>query len=412
MSPPSRLGPIPTRWVLPIFLALLVLASTGGTLGMGASPRGGGGQQAPGMLAPTSGARDAADLAASGADALPAPEPLAGSGVSAAAAPTYQLTVFETGLPSASNWTSTVTNTTSGAYKTVNNDHNPHVYSEPNGSYEVQASSDNPHYAANKSAEFFSVNGTGLSLTFAFVFAYKVNFLSEALPLGTVWTIIVRNGSGGSLTSSTGTNHTSFTIPNGTFTFQVPSNIAGFLVVNPTGQFAIDGAGLNQSIVFAKLFRVTVLESGLPAASAWTTAVGNSTLNVSSTTLGTLLIFLEPNGTYWVRGLSSLPNYVPKNASIDLTVNGSASSLTVIFVQVGALGPGLPFHYWFPVAVVGAVIGAALICVGVALVRRRSRRRESAAPSGKTGAGTAPSGQSPTPATPPEAPQAPREGPP
>lgn len=291
-----------------------------------------------------------------------------------AAAVDYQIILNASGLPPVTNWTSTLTNVTSGASTTVTNNHTAHVYRVPNGTYTYKVSASLADYAASQPSGTVVVNGTGFTVRLYFRFVYRVTFDRTGIPDGTDWQVTIRNASGKPTTTTTTQNSTVFSQPNGTYSFAATDFSATYQVVNPTGNFSVNGSALNRTIVFAQLFRVLIYETGLPPASTWSVGVGNSTSNVTGTTLTGLLVFLEPNGTYWVRGASSLSNYVPANASRELVINGTSITLTVPFVQKNPPGGGVPFKVWFPIAVGGTVAAVAAI-VAVALVLRRRRQR-------------------------------------
>lgn len=300
----------------------------------------------------------------------------------AAAAPTFRVLLSEQGIPSGTNWTTTVTNVTSGVSKTVNNGNNPHTYNEPNGSYTYRVSSDDPDFATPNPAGAFTMNGTQVNLTFAFQRVFRAELHESGLPPSTTWSATVRNATGASTTESTATDLLVFTEPNGTYTFRVPADLADFLIINPAGSFNVSGSPVNLTINFDRLYHITMYETGLPPATTWTGIVGNSTVNVSANTLRNLLVFLEPNGTYWYEGLSSVSNFATVNQTSQLVVNGTSLNLTVQFQQIGAPGGGIPFTTWFPIAVTGAAIGS--VCIGIAVflfTRRRKKPTIVAAPS-------------------------------
>ena len=290
------------------------------------------------------------------------------------AASTYRVLLFEQGIPASINWTTTVTNNVTGVQTTINNGHNPHVYNIPNGTYTYHVSSDNASFAPVIPSGGFTVNGTGLNLTSVFDPAYAVTLYEADLPTSTGWSASVKNSTGITTTQSTHLDLLVFYERNGTYTFHVPSDIAGFMIINPAGEFAVNGSSLNRTITFAQLFHITLIAIGLPPATGWNATVGNSTSNISSSSLRADLYFLEPNGTFWIHAVPYLANFAQANASQQFLVNGSDESVNVTFSQLGlSSGGGIPFTTWFPVTVAVVAIGTLILGVVLAVRRRRAK---------------------------------------
>jgi hypothetical protein len=288
----------------------------------------------------------------------------------------FLVSLNETELPSGGEWKTTVTNDSTQVSKTTHSGSTSHTYYEPNGSYGYQVSSDDAYYATPSASGTFTVRGSAVSLLLEFEHLYAVTVQESGLPLGTTWSAALKNSTGNLTTQSSANSLLTFSEPNGSYSYHVLSNLANYLVASPSGDapFSVLGEDENLTATFAQLFHVTIYETGLPPASTWTATVGNSTFNVSSTSLRNFAVLLEPNGTYWYSGASSRTNYAPWSTLHYFAINGSSVNITVAFHQISGAGPPIPFRTWFLIAVAAAVAGAAMIAVVAARVIRRRRQ--------------------------------------
>ena len=217
-------------------------------------------------------------------------------------------------------------------------------------------------YTPTASIGNFTVNGSAVAVnvTFALATFYNVSFVESGLPNGTFWAVVLHGSDrggwghagegaradcgGGSGWSGSNTSSINFTLPDGTYRFAVPAawTSSGLLFANPqSGTVTVNGSSVTESITFAppQLYNVTFNETGLPNGTTWSAAVvgggwGSFGFNSSAnSTIG----FVIGDGTYrygvlpvWTSG----GIYVATPATGNLTVNGSAVSVSVAFALV------------------------------------------------------------------------------
>lgn len=146
-------------------------------------------------------------------------------------------------------------------------------------------------------------------------------------------------------------NHLWFTdLTNGTYSFELYWNGADGFKLSPTqGYFQIHGANVTVDLKYSavtiqtqKTYKFTVTESGLPGSYLFETSVNGNSISVGNESVaGTLnyLTFNLPNGTYsYSAGYSSpsgYSNYSASNSVGQITINGTAVSVTVAFSELG-----------------------------------------------------------------------------
>ena len=153
---------------------------------------------------------------------------------------------------------------------------------------------------------------------------YTVTFDESGLPSGTNWSVNLSGTLNGSNTTTI-----SFIDPNGTYGF-VLGLVPGYYSSTEVGVADVTGPGLVVPISFVRTtYSVTFAESGLPSHTSWSVTLNGN----EHTTTGTSTSFVEPNGTY-LYAIGLVAGYVPVTRSADVTVNGTAASVPVVFTLV------------------------------------------------------------------------------
>jgi YVTN family beta-propeller protein len=219
---------------------------------------------------------------------------------------------------------------------------------------------------------------------------YSVTFTETGLPAGSTWSVTL-NGA----MQSTTTSGTTFTEPNGTYTYTAIALIA-YAPIPSNGTFSVNGAGVTQTITF-EVFPLKFTEPGLPIDANWsvtlsgtppgvilTAPVGDPSLTRWSDGASSVL-FSVSNGTYSYT--SSAPGYTGNASTV--TVNGASPppvslTFTANSLPAASSAAGLPILDW---VLVGAAIIVIAIAAAMLLVRRKRRPRPSpakaAAPTGE-----------------------------
>jgi len=218
----------------------------------------------------------------------------------------------------------------------------------PDGNYTFyvgNASNGSTVYVPTPANGSVTVNGSDVTVhvTFAAVTFYNVTFAGSGLPAGTWWSVVVANGSFGPSWNASNTSTVNFTLANGSYPFRVSGgwNSSGLYVPDPrSGTVTVDGANVTVDIVFSLLvtYAVTFVESGLPNGTSWYAAIGDGWAVWSfAQSNGTELSFALPNGTYgyslgpvWSGGIA----YTPTPAYGSVTVSGSAVTIDVTYSEV------------------------------------------------------------------------------
>ncbi|MFY9717244.1 MAG: hypothetical protein WAK40_04850 [Thermoplasmata archaeon] len=199
---------------------------------------------------------------------------------------TYRVSVTETGLPTASDWSVALSNgghtgpTDLGSGSSLN-------FALPNGTYGFVASSNN--YTESSTVSSFSVDGGMASLSIAFLGAptYRVAVNETGLPAGTPWQLGWANVTGPTSTLSgiQGTSGTLTTLwlRNGSYTI-VASAGTWFSAAPTSTGFAVAGAGGGVLFAFTGVPTVVLKfeEKGLPKGSDWGLSIGVPAHSASS----------------------------------------------------------------------------------------------------------------------------------
>jgi hypothetical protein len=273
---------------------------------------------------------------------------------------TYNVTFTETGLPSGTSWSVTVTPTLGDANCTVSGSSCSNsatrsstgttiVFAETYGRYTYTVASSNNLYSAPGGS--FKVCGkpVAASVTFSSV-TYLVTFTEAGLPSGTEWRV---NVTGEPSLHSTGTT-ISTAQPNGSYTYTVASANKEYSASG--GSFTVDGAAVQKTAAFALVtYKVTFTETGLPSGTEWWVNItGQSALSSTGTTISTSL----PNGSYVYTVATVDKQYSSSGGSF--TVNGAAVpepvtfSLVTYTVTFTETGLPLATEWWVNGTVVGS----------------------------------------------------------
>lgn len=269
--------------------------------------------------------------------------------------PTYTVTFTEKALPAGTTWYVNLSNgqTNSSTSTTM-------TFEVANGTYSYMLSSSNPAYIGTSGQ--VTVDGSAVSQSTVFVYAYLVTFSETGLASGTSWSVTV-NGTVITTTSSTAEIYE----VNGTYAYTV-SPVAGYsLTTSYSGSFQVNGAPVTESLVFKQvLYTVTVTETGLPSGSNWFVQFANgSKLNSTSSTI----TFSEPNGTYSITVNTTVSNYVASSSSVSFTVSGQPASVSVSFHSVSKTTSNNTLLY----VAIGVVVAVIVIGAAVGLMMRRKK---------------------------------------
>ena len=242
----------------------------------------------------------------------------------------YAVSFTEGTLPSGLTWQVTfdaVTNslTTDGLTDTLS------FAAEPNGTYAYSvADISGWHQPSVPYTGTEAVNGGSLTVPLSyFQVTYTVDFTETGLPGGTTWSVTV-----GLQTMSSTTPTIAFSLPNGTFAYQV-GDVSGWHIRpghgSYTGSVLVNGGPATVSEHFSRvLYSITFTQSGLPPGTSWSVKVGATKV----TTTHTSVTFDRANGSYSYT-VGNVPGF---HLNVGSVYHGSLS------VAGAALAVALPFH--------------------------------------------------------------------
>ncbi len=297
----------------------------------------------------------------------------------------YGVTFSETGLATGTPWSvtlggSTLSSTTSTA-----------VFSVTNASYSYTIGAVSG-YTASPTGGTVTVNGGGVSVLVTFTntappASFDVTFSETGLAAGTSWSVTL-GGNTFSWTSAT----IVFSEANGTYSFSVAA--VGSATPTPaSGSVTVAGAPLTKTVTFASStpptsYDVVFTETGLPAGTSWSVALGSTTLSSTTPTV----TFSEPNGTYpFTVGSVSGDTAAPASGSIG--VSGATAAQTIQFTSTAKTGGSTPNTVLgLPALTAYAILGIVGLLVVVAIValllRGRGRRPQPTSTPGTPPPGT------------------------
>ncbi len=218
--------------------------------------------------------------------------------LSAAGGTTHTVTFEETGLPRGTSWSvdlsGTVKSSTTSAI----------VFPEPVGTYPFTVVPV-PGYAASPSSGEVQSSGCMAEVRITFTptpvtATYTVWVNETGLPSGTSWWVDL-NGTNTSSTSSS----IPFTVPNGTYAYAAPAEVAGapgvgYATNESSGSVVVDGANANATVAYSTQYLLTV--------EAYPLAGGN---------------------------VSPASGWYPAGDAVDLSAQANASYVFVAWVGVG-----------------------------------------------------------------------------
>jgi hypothetical protein len=239
-------------------------------------------------------------------------------GASPAAAPLYQVSITEAGLPVGLAWSVTLTN--SSLVSVSNSSTTIEInFTVPNGSYSyaiANVTNSTTLFVPSPQNGSFAVSGQAIALELYFVgsalppppTSYTLTFTETGLPGGTPWSVKLVNASGGTSWNNSTASSVSFPVTNGAYSFTITSvgMCRTAYVAHPSsGTVTIDGANQTIAVTFTsspsgrELYTITFNESGLPNGTAWQVRLcglrgGCETRSSTNTTI----VFEVPNGTY------------------------------------------------------------------------------------------------------------------
>ncbi|MCI4373276.1 MAG: thermopsin family protease [Thermoplasmata archaeon] len=281
----------------------------------------------------------------------------------ASTTPTYTLTFSESGLPTGTRWSVTVTLTVMNSTGTQIN------FSETPGThgYEIGSVAGYQPTPASGSAEVLSSNATIL-VTFTLLppGEYTLTFTESGLTTGTSWSVAI----GSTTMPSTGTTLV-FTEPNGTYDYTVAA-VPGYTLTQASGSVTVAGVNTGTGIVFSAVapgkFALTFTESGLPSPTNWSVTIGTSTVYSNG---GNVVSFQEANGNISYQ-VGSVSGYAASPGSGVVQLAGAAKNVAVTFTSSGSSSPsssGLTTLDWAIIAVVILL----LVFAAVFALSRRGR---------------------------------------
>ena len=297
---------------------------------------------------------------------------------------TYSVVFSETGLPLGTSWSVTfngATNRSSGGII---------GFESVNGTFPFTVGGV-AGYAANPPSGTVNVRGSAVLVSIDFTIAvYALTFSQSGLPASTVWNVTID----GTVHYSSGSNVT-VSLPNGTYDFAIAS--VRYVAEPGSGTVVIAGTARSVSVTFVVGYTVTVHRPGgiangtvwnatltgqaLPVSAEEAALLATLPINVTRSSTGPTIAFLEPAGTYtWAVTISGKPGYFGAG-----TVSPSALNPNPAVVPPPVSGPpgglasfGALLLAWLPY--IAIAVAAALAAFAVLVVAGRRRKRRAAEP--------------------------------
>ncbi len=299
----------------------------------------------------------------------------------------FPLTFKETGLdPTA--WSVSIANLT------VTSTGTSLTFELPNGTF-VWTLPAVGGYNATVTSGSATVNGTSTkSEAVAFTpVLYAIQFFQSGLPAGLAWNVTIGLASPSSISYQL-----TFFLPNGTYPFSVLSP-AGFGSGPSNGSLVVDGAGVQQTLVFGALYVVSFAATGLPGSATWSVEIASQNGTQSSSGNATLLNFNIINGT-WPFSIRVSAGYTATPGSGVATVQGNTVTIPVAFSR-NATGPSAAYLGTRAYEIIGGLAALAAIGFGLAAFYGRRTPPAPSPPQNWTeGPSSPPGGSSPPPASP------------
>jgi hypothetical protein len=269
-------------------------------------------------------------------------------------APTYPVTLTETGIPTGASWWSinlTAANST-GAFQAVSEwtVHASVDLSLHNGSYVARFDSGSPEWVPTVTSVAFSIVGEGRVVDAPFEGNASDDsspdvYVSElGLPSTTTW-MVQMNGSGHFWIASGITTTIGLSLPPGAYSYWISTPTGTWAAAPAHGTIAVAGTPVNVATRFSPaIVEVSVLAEGLPAGVRWALSLADGISASIAAGSGTVLV---PTGEYAFRVSSGNPVWTPEQPTGNLSiVPGSVFTFefsevvyAVDFVETG-LPPG------------------------------------------------------------------------
>ena len=238
----------------------------------------------------------------------------------------YTVTFTETGLPSGTSWSVTLSGST------LSSTTNTIAFTEPNGTYTYTVGAV-AGYTSSPSSGPVTVKGANVTQPITFTKSstgpahYTVTFIESGLPRGTSWSVTFNGTMGTSNTSSLVFSN----VLNNTTGYPFTVGTVSGYSANPTsGSVVVNGANVTKAITFTAIppgqYSLSFTETSLPTGTNWSVTVGTTTH--SST--GSTVTFTEPNGTYTYT-VGAVVGYTVSPSSGSVTVNGASQSIPITF---------------------------------------------------------------------------------
>ncbi len=227
----------------------------------------------------------------------------------------YSVAFSESGLPSATSWTTTLDGVSEeSTTKKIS-------FTEPNGTFDYSVSNADGGTGSGS----ITVSGATAGATIAF---HKVAFSEKGLVAGTDWNVTT-NGDQVSSTSS----EIVFYLTSGTYLYSAGAGPTYHTLV---GSYAVSNAQKTVSLKFKEVtFAVVFKEKGLAKKTFWQVTFAGATIVSNNTTI----TFDVVNGTYSFSVSAS--GYSASPASGSITVQGAKVSKTIDF-KLDVSRPGVP----------------------------------------------------------------------
>jgi hypothetical protein len=219
----------------------------------------------------------------------------------------YQISFYQTSLPSTVVWGIRLNNTTKIWWFNTSGEYN-NFTGLPNGNYYYQVINATGYYAPTYKGEI-TINNANVSQLITFKLGYSVSIKESGLPMGTKWYANISKQPGlaiGTWNIASTTQYANFTDPNGSYSFTIASsNKYYYSSPNNTLSFTISGTSLSLKVYFViKLYYVNFTSVSKPSNVYW--RVKLNTINASIYSFNqtkfsnsTVLSFKIPNGTWY-----------------------------------------------------------------------------------------------------------------
>ena len=286
----------------------------------------------------------------------------------------YTVNFVETGLPSNSLWTMTL----SGKVFATNGTVISTQLQNGTYSYVVQPFDE---YNPAPSSGTVSISGRGETVSIVFkAYMNEVIFAENGIPANKEWGLVLK-GEYNNSNQTYVSNQTTFYLPNGTYTYRAYSTNTTW-EAPAAGTFTLLGTE-GTKIIYLNyteiLYGVSFKESGLPLKTYWSVNLGG--VNLTSNT--TLVNFTMPNGTYAYVVNNVSGYHITTVYTGILAVNGTNITIKVSFVK-NAPPPTVPPRSPTPakqslitptelyIIIIG-VVAVVVAAVGFVILRRRRK---------------------------------------